>query len=148
MSHEGGGLYGVVRCLLLAACTMLRCVPCLTPGITAARGVPSAFPLAPAAGLNPLFDTFDCQEHFFASPEPNKVFAKINWRIPMSDALTGDQDFIERSVMQKFVQVQARSTVCCLACLLACGCLRLGGERCLLLHGVVVTGQSGSRRGR
>jgi hypothetical protein len=58
----------------------------------------------PAAGLNPLFDTFDCQEHFFASPEPGRVFAKINWRIPSSDPLTGDEDFIERSVTQRFVQ--------------------------------------------
>lgn len=61
----------------------------------------------PAAGLNPLFDTFDCQEHFFASPEPGRVFAKINWRIPSSDPLTGDEDFIERSVTQRFVQVSA-----------------------------------------
>lgn len=59
------------------------------------------------AGLNPLFDTFDCQEHFFASPEPGKVFAKINWRIPSTDPLTGDRDFIDRSVMQRFVQEDA-----------------------------------------
>lgn len=56
------------------------------------------------AGLNPLFDTFDCQEHFFASPEPGRVFAKINWRIPMMDSLTGDPDFVQRSTMQRFVQ--------------------------------------------
>lgn len=29
---------------------------------------PSARRLS-AAGLNPLFDTFDCQAHYFASPE-------------------------------------------------------------------------------
>lgn len=51
------------------------------------------------AGLNPLFDIFDCQEHYFASPEPGKLFGKINWRIPK-----GDNDFIERSTMQRFVQ--------------------------------------------
>eukprot|EP00887_Chlorella_sp_A99_P004962 scaffold4.g4962.t1 len=52
------------------------------------------------AGLNPLFDTFDCQAHYFASPEPGKLYAKINWRIPR-----GPIDFIERSTMQRFVQV-------------------------------------------
>ncbi|KAK9810810.1 hypothetical protein WJX73_009081 [Symbiochloris irregularis] len=51
------------------------------------------------AGLNPLFDQFDCQEHYFGVPEPGKLVAKINWRIPR-----GKQDFIERSVVQRFVQ--------------------------------------------
>lgn len=51
------------------------------------------------AGLNPLFDVFPCQEHYFASTEPGKVFGKINWRIPTSDG-----DFLERSTMQRFVQ--------------------------------------------
>ena len=36
------------------------------------------------AGLNPLFDTFDCQRHFFGVPEPGKLYAKINWRISMA----------------------------------------------------------------
>eukprot|EP00798_Chlamydomonas_sp_ICE-L_P010130 gene10129-8030_t len=31
------------------------------------------------AGLNPLFDQFDCQEHFFAVPEAGKLIGKINW---------------------------------------------------------------------
>ncbi len=31
------------------------------------------------AGLNPLFDQFDCQEHFFAVPKPNTLVGKINW---------------------------------------------------------------------
>lgn len=34
-----------------------------------AMGAPSRVRML-GAGLNPLFDTFDCQEHFFASPEP------------------------------------------------------------------------------
>ena len=53
------------------------------------------------AGLNPLFDTFDCQEHFFGVPEPGKLYGKINWRIPK-----GNRDFIERSTVQTFDQVQ------------------------------------------
>eukprot|EP00889_Picochlorum_renovo_P005806 jgi/Picre1/32836/NNA_008166.t1 len=54
------------------------------------------------AGLNPLFDTFPCQEHYFASPKDSSdvVFAEINWRIPASDG----KDFIQRSTMQRFVQ--------------------------------------------
>ena len=52
------------------------------------------------AGLNPLFDTFDCQEHFFGAPEPGKLYGKINWRIPK-----GNRDFIERSTVQTFDQV-------------------------------------------
>ena len=53
------------------------------------------------AGLNPLFDTFDCQAHFFGVPEPGKLLGKINWRISK-----GDEDFIERSTTQKFVQAR------------------------------------------
>ena len=53
------------------------------------------------AGLNPLFDTFDCQEHFFGVPEPGKLYGKINWRIPK-----GNSDFIERSTVQTFDQVR------------------------------------------
>lgn len=56
------------------------------------------------AGLNDLFDTFPCQEHFFASPEEGSVYAKINWRIPLMDPLTGEADFADRSTMQRFVQ--------------------------------------------
>jgi violaxanthin de-epoxidase len=53
------------------------------------------------AGLNPLFDTFPCQEHYFATPKGSSgvVYAEINWRIPVSDG-----DFIQRSTMQRFVQ--------------------------------------------
>lgn len=53
------------------------------------------------AGLNPLFDTFDCQVHFFASPKPGTLAAKINWRIPKPRG-----QFIERSTMQMFKQEQ------------------------------------------
>ena len=56
------------------------------------------------AGLNPLFDTFDCQEHFFGVPEPGKLYGKINWRIPK-----GNRDFIERSTVQTFDQVKVMS---------------------------------------
>jgi violaxanthin de-epoxidase len=51
------------------------------------------------AGLNPLFDTFDCQEHYFGVPEPGKLYGKINWRIGKPDG-----DFIERSTIQTFKQ--------------------------------------------
>ena len=54
------------------------------------------------AGLNPLFDSFPCQEHFFATP-PGKegvVYAEINWRVPLGQ----EGDFIQRSTMQRFVQ--------------------------------------------
>ncbi|CAL8465530.1 g5066 [Coccomyxa elongata] len=51
------------------------------------------------AGLNPLFDTFDCQVHYFGVPEPGKLYGKINWRIPK-----GNKDFIERSTVQTFDQ--------------------------------------------
>lgn len=51
------------------------------------------------AGLNPLFDDFDCQEHYFGVPEPGKLYGKINWRIQKPD-----KDFIERSTVQTFKQ--------------------------------------------
>eukprot|EP00878_Enallax_costatus_P018093 GHUV01019035.1.p1 GENE.GHUV01019035.1~~GHUV01019035.1.p1 ORF type:complete len:454 (+),score=105.01 GHUV01019035.1:192-1553(+) len=51
------------------------------------------------AGQNPLFDIFDCQEHFFAAPEPGDLAAKINWRINKPNG-----DFIERSTIQMFKQ--------------------------------------------
>eukprot|EP00877_Chromochloris_zofingiensis_P001790 jgi/Chrzof1/11611/Cz06g02070.t1 len=52
-----------------------------------------------SAGLNPLFDTFDCQEHFFAVPEPGKLVGKLNWRISKPD-----NDFIDRNTIQTFNQ--------------------------------------------
>lgn len=55
-----------------------------------------------SAGLNQLFDTFPCQEHFFATPKgaEGTVYGEINWRIPVGE----NGDFIPRSTMQKFVQ--------------------------------------------
>lgn len=54
------------------------------------------------AGLNRLFDTFPCQEHYFASPpsNPNVVVGEINWRIPTNNG----KNFLQRSTMQRFVQ--------------------------------------------
>jgi violaxanthin de-epoxidase len=51
------------------------------------------------AGLNKLFDVFPCQEHYFGVPQPGKLYGRINWRIPK-----GDDDFIERTTIQTFVQ--------------------------------------------
>ena len=30
------------------------------------------------AGLNPLFDQFDCQEHYFGVPEPGSLFHRFD----------------------------------------------------------------------
>lgn len=57
-----------------------------------------------SAGLNPLFDTFDCQAHFFANPAPGRLVARINWRIPAGTGAGGVPDFMERSTVQTFVQ--------------------------------------------
>lgn len=53
------------------------------------------------AGYNKLFDCFDCQEHFFTSPEPGKLFGNIQWRIARPGG-----DFLERSTVQRFLQVR------------------------------------------
>jgi len=57
-----------------------------------------------SAGLNPLFDTFPCQVHFFVGEPPNvlenssgRLFAKINWRVPEPDG-----EFFDRSTVQRF----------------------------------------------
>jgi len=57
-----------------------------------------------SAGLNPLFDTFDCQAHFFegfapTGDRPGRVLGKINWRIQEPDG-----EFLTKSTVQKFVQ--------------------------------------------
>lgn len=52
-----------------------------------------------SAGLNKLFDTFDCQAHFFTSNEPGKFFAKIFWRINEPDG-----EFFTKNALQRFVQ--------------------------------------------
>eukprot|EP00250_Pteridium_aquilinum_P002117 c12321_g1_i1 orf=284-1687(-) len=51
-----------------------------------------------SSGLNPTFDTFDCQLHEF-STSPNKFSAKLTWRIK-----TPDGGFFTRSALQNFVQ--------------------------------------------
>ncbi|CBJ26509.1 violaxanthin de-epoxidase, chloroplast precursor [Ectocarpus siliculosus] len=52
-----------------------------------------------SAGLNPAFDTFDCQVHFFNSPKPGKLVGKLNWRIKEPDG-----EFFTRDVVQTFDQ--------------------------------------------
>jgi|TARA_B110000977_G_scaffold123058_1_gene157945 hypothetical protein len=47
--------------------------------------------------LNPDFDLFDCQEHFFDSPDPDHMAVKINWRINRPNG-----QFYERSDVQTF----------------------------------------------
>ena len=51
-----------------------------------------------SSGLNPTFDTFDCQLHEF-STSPKNLTAKLSWRIQ-----TPDGGFITRTAVQKFVQ--------------------------------------------
>ncbi|XP_068665128.1 violaxanthin de-epoxidase, chloroplastic-like [Aristolochia californica] len=50
------------------------------------------------SGLNPTFDTFDCQVHEFHE-ESNKLVGNLSWRIR-----TPDGGFFTRSAVQKFVQ--------------------------------------------
>eukprot|EP00441_Pelagodinium_beii_P033029 CAMPEP_0197638462 /NCGR_PEP_ID=MMETSP1338-20131121/13383_1 /TAXON_ID=43686 ORGANISM="Pelagodinium beii, Strain RCC1491" /NCGR_SAMPLE_ID=MMETSP1338 /ASSEMBLY_ACC=CAM_ASM_000754 /LENGTH=462 /DNA_ID=CAMNT_0043211045 /DNA_START=95 /DNA_END=1483 /DNA_ORIENTATION=- len=56
------------------------------------------------SGLNPLFDTFDCQVHFFEGTaakgdQPGQLVGKINWRISEVDG-----EFIPKSTVQTFKQ--------------------------------------------
>eukprot|EP01018_Ginkgo_biloba_P029887 Gb_27593 [translate_table: standard] len=51
-----------------------------------------------SSGLNPTFDTFDCQVHEFY-PTSNTLTGKLSWRIS-----TPDGGFFTRSTAQKFVQ--------------------------------------------
>ena len=52
-----------------------------------------------SAGLNPIFDAFDCQVHFFTSPKPGTVYGKLNWRIDEPDG-----EFFTKDTIQRFVQ--------------------------------------------
>ena len=51
------------------------------------------------AGLNKIFDTFDCQVHFFDSPYKGKFFAKLFWRVTEPDG-----EFFTKDAIQRFVQ--------------------------------------------
>ncbi|PON76580.1 Lipocalin [Parasponia andersonii] len=51
-----------------------------------------------SSGLNPTFDTFDCQLHEFHT-ESNRLFGNLSWRIS-----TPDGGFFTRSTTQRFVQ--------------------------------------------
>jgi violaxanthin de-epoxidase len=51
-----------------------------------------------SAGLNPLFDIFDCQVHFF-TVQGDKLYGKLNWRITQPDG-----EFFTRDTVQRFVQ--------------------------------------------
>lgn len=55
-----------------------------------------------SSGLNPTFDTFDCQLHEF-HVESDKLMANLTWRIK-----TPDSGFFTRSAMQRFVQDPAQ----------------------------------------
>uniref|UniRef100_A0A7S4WHS9 VDE lipocalin domain-containing protein n=1 Tax=Alexandrium monilatum TaxID=311494 RepID=A0A7S4WHS9_9DINO len=57
-----------------------------------------------SAGLNPLFDTFNCQAHFFegmapTDSSPGRLLGKINWRISEPDG-----EFLTKSTVQSFLQ--------------------------------------------
>ncbi|XP_030475388.2 violaxanthin de-epoxidase, chloroplastic-like [Syzygium oleosum] len=51
-----------------------------------------------SSGLNPTFDTFDCQLHEFHT-ESNKLVGNLSWRIR-----TPDSAFFTRTAVQRFVQ--------------------------------------------
>ena len=51
------------------------------------------------AGLNKDFDIFDCQEHFFAKGDDDKMYIKINWRVNRPNG-----QFYERGDVQRFYQ--------------------------------------------
>ncbi|XP_051121830.1 violaxanthin de-epoxidase, chloroplastic-like [Andrographis paniculata] len=52
------------------------------------------------SGLNPTFDTFDCQVHEFHT-ESNRLIGNLSWRIK-----TPDSGFFTRTAVQRFVQDQ------------------------------------------
>lgn len=51
------------------------------------------------AGQNPIFDIFNCQEHFFTATGPGKFYGKLNWRVQKEDGR-----FLTRSAIQSFDQ--------------------------------------------
>lgn len=52
-----------------------------------------------SAGLNKVFDTFDCQVHFFDSPYKGKFYAKLFWRVTEPDG-----EFFTKDAVQRFIQ--------------------------------------------
>ena len=50
------------------------------------------------AGLNPLFDIFPCQVHFFTETSPGNFFGKLNW-----DIVEPDGELFTRDAVQQFV---------------------------------------------
>lgn len=107
-----GDLYAdqAVRDFNACAVTANKCVPQrVTPGaypLPATQALVQALDLSElegrwyiTAGLNPLFDTFPCQVHYFTSPEPGKMFVRINWRVSRPNG-----QFYERTDLQRFVQ--------------------------------------------
>ncbi|GAB4855810.1 Violaxanthin de-epoxidase, chloroplastic [Ancistrocladus abbreviatus] len=58
-----------------------------------------------SSGLNPTFDTFDCQLHEF-HVESGKLVANLSWRIR-----TPDSGFFTRSTVQRFVQDPVRPAI-------------------------------------
>ncbi|CAL5221758.1 g4011 [Coccomyxa viridis] len=55
------------------------------------------------AGQNDLFDTFDCQKHYFKVSEPGTLYGEINWRVRKNNG-----DFVERHAVQTFKQNKDR----------------------------------------
>lgn len=55
-----------------------------------------------SSGLNPTFDTFDCQLHEFVA-SPSRLTGKLSWRIK-----TPDGGFFTRSAVQDFKQDQSQ----------------------------------------
>merc|ERR1719261_1791466 len=50
-------------------------------------------------GAYPVFDTFDCQVHFFTAPTPKTLYGKLNWRISEPDG-----EFFTKDTIQRFVE--------------------------------------------
>ena len=106
-----GDLYADKAVMAFNACavTEKKCVPqkqddATFPALDKARTVPE-LPTSRlegrwyiVAGLNRLFDTFDCQVHYFSAPKDDELYGKINWRVRRPNG-----DFYERSDVQTFV---------------------------------------------
>lgn len=89
-----------VRC---AEGQRLSCAPGPPAGSTAAPSLRVLGARRLAHWLVPL-----PASHSLPPPSIPPPAAKINWRIPTEDPLTGEADFLQRSTMQRFVQVGGR----------------------------------------